>query len=1021
VNPRVLNPDPLSILKEANKIYDPSKKPGMSDGFTIIDGDRAKGVGWTSDAAYNDSIKKNFDFTSGDMEAAKAKAARDGVPLVVVVGNKNSVDTKQLVDGVIPGAKGGAQKAVYVYAEMSQLDPNSELGREVAASRGDANHPYTAIFAPKAGADGKPQLENHIANTWGSRAEIGTIIQQQLGHAQTTMDSRKGSYNVPDADKDSKPDGSRGITPDAAPRGSDAAVKPEANEQERLRSKESEAEARVAPHAKTIIDSFKQLKGATYSQREGLYAQAEDAASKLDPKDVALVKQKTSRELETEVAKGAGADQQKVDTLKARQSVLDLMANAPAWTKMNHGISQMHFSQLDQGVAKIKEGAKDNPAYLNSPQFIEQLMRTPYELDQLKEKLPEVKFDDYLKAKKDGTIDQFVAANKPPEVKPEEKPEVQPENKPETTPESKTETTPPATPSETKPELTLVQPEKLKYDGSEYEKALEDAFKSGRRLVGKVGSPDCTGCVDMTAKAWPDDRVQKSLKDKAVFTDINGEQRMDLVDELQANSWPTVVVVEPYQDESGKIKGRVVGKLEPHTAEERGAEKLNGFLNENLTEPKKQLAKPAATETPHAVQPETKPQVPQAEIKPESKPEGPQTEVKPEVTPQPDVRPDVKPEAKPEDSQGQADQATFERLTENHRKILEPLKSLNETSDAAAIEAAFSSAIENAKQVRPEDITRANQLLEAKKQSIIGSITGGEPDDATKTELAKVESNLKMVKRIDQSEAYLNISRGAVRLKMTPDSPEAGKADIKAGLTMHPELANDTAVLSKLKSTGITDAQLKAWFPELPLQGDKPQEVPGTQEVQQAFDRLREQHARNLQPFADLPEQPTEEQVMDAYAKAIESASKVNPVDVQTALSSLETRRQVIVSTTNANGGQITPEAQAELTQINQDAANYSKIGQADGLLYVSMGVRKMTANQQNPEAGIADIHKGLELRPALCKEPSIMAKLASTGFDSAKLNAWFPELSQTQAPGPQPGPQGPQEQNVPPRPGSRR
>ena len=996
----------------------------MRDGFTIIDGDRAKGVGWASDAAYNDSIKKNFDFTSGDMEAAKAKAARDGVPLVVVVGNKNSADTKQLVDGVIPGAKGGAQKAVYVYAEMSQLDPNSELGREVAASRGDSSHPYTAIFAPKAGPDGKPQLENHIANTWGSRAEIGSIIQQQLGHAQTTMDSRKGSFNVPDGGKPVSPDGTRGPSdgsrgPSDGSRGikPDAPVKPEATEQEKLRQQETEAEARVAPYAKTIIDSFKQLKGATYSQREGLYSQAEAAAAKLDPKDVALVKQKTSRELESEVAKGAGADQQKLDTLKARQNVLDLMANAPAWTKMNHGMSQLHFSQLDQGIAKIKEGAKENPSYLNNPQFIEQLMRTPYELSTLKEKLPEVKFDDYLKAKKEGSVDKFVAANKPPEAKPEVKPPavqpevkpsaVQPEVKPPTvTPEVK----PPAVQPETKPELTVVQPEKLKYDGSEYEKALEDAFKSGRRLVGKVGSPDCEGCKDMTEKAWPDGRVQQNLKDKAVFTDINGEQRMDLVESLQANSWPTVVVVEPYKDEaSGKIKGRVVSKIEPNTPAGRSADSLNRFLTDNLTEPKKQLVvKPsepsAKPEAPPAVQPEVKPQVPpQPEVRPD---------VKPEVPPQPEADAQAKAEA-----QVKADQAIFERLTVNHRKILEPLKTLNDKSDAATIEAAFNSAIENAKQVRPEDIARANQLLEGKKQSIIGSITGGAPDEATKAELAKVESNLQMVKRIDQSEAYLNISRGAVKLRLTPDNPEAGKADIKAGLAMKPELAQDVNVLAKLKSTGVSDEQLKAWFPELPVQGDKPPVVPGAQRVQQAFENLREQHAKNLQPFAELPEQPTEQQITDAYAKAIESASKVNPVDVQTALSALETRRQVLVSTANANGGQMTEAAQAELNQINQDAVNYSRIGQADGLLYVSMGVRKMTANKDNPESGVADVHKGLELRPALRQDPSIMAKLASTGFDAKTLSGWFPELTQQPAPGPQPAPK-PQ---VPPRPGSRK
>lgn len=959
MNPTVLNPDPLAILKESNRINDPTRQPRIKDGFTIVDNTRPKtGGGWASDAEFNDSIKKNFDYTADNFNEAKMRAAREGKPLVVVVGNKNSQDTKQLVDGIIPGAKNGKNSAIYVFADQSKLDVNSELGREVSAANGDPNRPYTAIFAPRAGMDGSPQLERHLANTWGARAEIGTLIQSQLGSAQTIMDMRRGTFKV-----------------DAAPPGSDTTVRPgqtpgdqvrprgaEVSDEAQQRKLEDEAEARLAPNAKTLIESFKQLKGTDYTTREALYDKAEKAASAVSPQDIALVKQKTSREMQLEMAKGDGADKAKLDNLKARTAVLDLMSTAPSWTRMNHGLSLMHFSQLDQGVAKIKEGAQTNPHYLNNPQFIEQLMKTPYDLSKLKEKLPEVKFDDYLKHKAAGTVDQFVAANKPPEVKPQEL----------------------VTPQETKQDAAVKAPEKLKYDGADYEKALEDALNSGRRVVVKVGTKGCSGCDDMTANAWPDAQVQRNLDEKAVFVDVDGAKRGDLVESLDAGSWPTVLVVEPYRDPAdGKIKSRTIQKIEPNTEEARSAASLNKFLSDNLVAPK-------ATEVRPAVQP-------QAQIPPQV-----------EINPNPDVnvgpvRPsDVTPEVRPQASIEQTEKAAFERLQAAHRKILEPLKSLNEQSDAAAIDNAFETAINNAKMVRPEDIATANHAIAARRQEITNGITGGAPDQATQQALAKLDADQAMVRRIDQSEAYLNISRGAVKLKMNPGDPEAGKADIRKGLDLRKELAQDPSVLAKLGSTGVDAATLKSWFPELPIGGDRPMVQPGAEQrdAAQVFDRLREQHALNLQPFAEVGESPTEQQIQDAYVKAIANARQVDPRDIQTALGALDTRRQSIMA--NANGGALSEADQQELDRINMDSVNYARIGQAEAILTIGLGARKMTADQANPQAGIEDIRRGLAMRPELANDPTIIGKLKSTGFDDTRLSGWFPGVSfqSTESPG---------------------
>jgi len=978
VNPAVLNPDPLAILKEANRIYDPTKQPRSKDGFTIIDGNRdPKGGGWTSDSQQADSIKKNFDYTADNFNEAKIRAAREGKPLVVVVG-KNNAETKQLVDGVIPGAKNGPRSAIYVYAEMSKLDQNPELSKAVGESKGDPNRPYTAIFAPRAMADGTPGLERHIANTWGARSEIANIIQDQVGSAQSTMDMRRGTFILPPEGQ--KPPGAQTTPADTRPgQTSDRTapqVKPEISEAEKQRKAEYEAEARVAPLAKTVVDSFKQLKGSDYKQRESLYAQAEKAASQLNPQDVALVKQKTARDLQAEMAKGDAADPKQVGTLKARQTVLDLMSNAPAWTRLNHGISQMHFSQFDDGIAKIKEGGQLNPGYLNNPQFIEQLMRTPYNLDVLKEKLPEVKFDEYLKHKKAGTVDQFVAEQKAQEK--EAEPQVKP---PEVKPDAK-------------PETAIKQPEKLHYDGSEYEKSLEDGFNAGRLIVAKVGTKGCTGCDDMTAQAWPDARVQQQLKDKAIFTDIDGAKRTDLVDSLNAGSWPTVLVIEPYKDPaSGKILGRVVNKIEPTTADGRSATSLNQFLTDNLTAPKPQpVVKPQETVRPQeTVQPQVTP---------------------PDATPQPEVRP----EAPRQTNIDESDKATFARLTLNHRKIRAPLEALNEKSDPATIDKAFETAIQNAKEVNPQDIARAKQVLEASKQAIAAGLNGAAPNESTLAELKKLDADMSMITRIEQSEGYLNISRGAVRLKMNPDNPELGKADIKAGLALRPELAQNDAVKAKLASTGYDATTLNSWFPELKLPTDVQPDVPVQPQAAdpaKSFERLREQHAKNLQPFADLPENATEEQVSAAFQTAIKNAGQVDLQDVRVALTALETRRQTLL--TDANGGQLTEGAQAELGQIDQDMLNYINIAQADGLLHIGNGVRKLVQDRNNPAQGIADIRQGLALRPGLKNDPTLIDRLKTSGYDEQTLLGWFPELAQQQ--GPQAGP----DQNRPKLPPARR
>lgn len=951
MNPIVLNPDPLAILKASNEINDPTKKPRVKDTFQIVDGNRTKGSAWSSDADYSNSVKKNFDYTADNFNEAKLRAVREGKPLVVVAGANNG-DTKQLVDSTIPGAKNGKQSAIYVYADINKLDPNSELGKKMAAARGDTSRPYTAIFAPKADASGNPQLEDHLANTWGARAEVANIVQEQLGSAQTVMDARKGTFKVADVKPaDGKPADATSDKTNEPAKPSDALTE--------KRKQEDAAEERLAPNVKTIIDSFKQLKGANYTQRENLYDAATKAAGAIDPKDLALVKEKTTRAMQ-ELGKSEGPE---FDALKSRQAVLDLMTNAPSWINMNRGMSLLHTSQLDKGVAAIKEGAKSNPQAYNDPKFIENLLKTPYEVSKLKEKFPEVKFDDYLKHKKAGTVDQFVAANKPADVVP-----------------------PKVEPVEVKPEKVFKQPEKLEYEGADFEKSLEDAFNSGRRLVVKVGSPDCKGCTEMKEKAWPDARVQKQLKDNAVFTDVNGETREDIVKNYEALSWPSIMVIEPYKDKDGKIQGRLIEKIEPNTPEGRSADGLNAFLTKNLTPPK------PIEVTPPVKTPEVK--VPPVEVKPAVKP--------------PDAKPpEVQPEAKADDKTNEVlsadEKQAFLRLQAAQKGLLAPLQALKPNSDAATMDKAFADAIANAKEVRPEDVKLATTALQRQRAKALE--TGAKAGDP---QLAKIDGDLKMIQKIDQTEAYLNISRGAVKLKFNPENMD-GKADIRKGLDMRKELAQSSSVIGKLQSTGVPAEKLQEWFPEVPLGSDKPP-TPGPTtldpaKVKAAADRLYDQHATNLQ-LSTIPQGASKADVQAAFKAAIENSRKVNPADVQLMVTALDARKAEI-----EGRGNLSEADKAELAVINQDRTNYSRIGMADGILQVGLGLREISMDKEHPESGIENVRQGLNLRKELLSDPNIAERLRREGYSNEKIAQLFPGLTL----------EAPVKRAEPPKPGERR
>ena len=744
----------------------------LNDGLRIVDRGKAGG-GWASDADFQASVKKNFDFTGADgLKQAKEKAVRENLPLVVVVTSQNTKDGKQLVDNVVPSAKNGDRKAIYVQVKKEDLAADPELAK--AAGQIQTNDTaFTGIFAPKQTPDGKIQLGDVMCNTWGARADIPSILRDQLGSAQFTMDSRK-ALNVQDnkLDPQKKDDQAKPKTPSLdnpfGPRQPDTEkdTKKEnepAKDVVEQRKREDAAEAKVTPLVKNLIDVMKELKSnPTDARREELFVAAEKAADEIakDPEALKLFQDKAKRELQEKIAKGEkGPDaEQQVKDLQARVTLLDLASTANSWTRLQHGLSLMQANKNDEGIAKIKEGADKNKAAnpLKDPQFVKALLETPLakqNLEELKKKLPEVKFDE---------------------------------------------------------------------------------------------------------KKEPTD------------------------------------------------------KKEDPEAQKR-------------------------------------------------------------------------------------EQELFARLSTAPKKIMEPLAGLTQTSNPAEIDAAYKKAIDlAADKALKQDIKAANEILEARKKQALARANGGTPDEATRTELEQIEKDMQTIKKIDQLDGYLSISKGAFHLKNNKDNPNPGVEDVRRGLEMQPELAGNEAVIAKLKDTGYDTAKLKEWFPKLGVtdggktETDKEDGKAKAKDFDSVMERLAERHKSNLAPFQKLGQSPDKAAVLAAFDEAIASAHQLDPADPKLADKMLKERQAEV---RNAKGPSLSDTEQGQIDKFEREIKSVKNIEQAEAMLRISKGVFELNSDKGAPASGIADIKEGFKLQPDLAKDKDVRDKLLATGVDPKLLREQLPEL----------------------------
>ncbi len=145
------------------------------------------------------------------------QAAAKGLPVVVVYGSQGALDTEKATNTLKQNMQ--EAEAVYLYADTSKLDPNSELGRAARRNEeqglglgddGASDLAFTAIYKVEQKSDGALGLGSSVATFWGGRAEISATMKEQLQYAKS------GTLNG-SGEQTQKRDGNSGLLQAPAP------------------------------------------------------------------------------------------------------------------------------------------------------------------------------------------------------------------------------------------------------------------------------------------------------------------------------------------------------------------------------------------------------------------------------------------------------------------------------------------------------------------------------------------------------------------------------------------------------------------------------------------------------------------------------------------------------------------------------------------------------------------------------------------------------------------------------------
>lgn len=153
--------------------------------------------------------------------------------------------------------------------------------------------------------------------------------------------------------------------------------------------------------------------------------------------------------------------------------------------------------------------------------------------------------------------------------------------------------------------------------------------------------------------------------------------------------------------------------------------------------------------------------------------------------------------------------AFLDKIDGQHRRILDSLRGINVYSRADEIVAALDNAINQAQKLNSTDIAKAREIL-TKELSVVKEERAGH---ATLVKMYEIVRKLDTLKRIEETESYLRMTRGVCRLQTNDIA--VGRFDIDAALNWCEELAKDPIVVQKIINTGVPREELKQWFPNL--------------------------------------------------------------------------------------------------------------------------------------------------------------------------------------------------------------
>jgi YD repeat-containing protein len=128
---------------------------------------------------------------------------------------------------------------------------------------------------------------------------------------------------------------------------------------------------------------------------------------------------------------------------------------------------------------------------------------------------------------------------------------------------------------ERRAEATKPAETQWKFTDKEYGQALQTAAAEGKPIILKVGTEWCGPCNKMKEHTLTDASVQKNLKDKAVFMDVDADRAAGLAEGLGVNSYPTTVLAAVRKNEQGQLELQKIGAKPGYM----DAQAMNGFID----------------------------------------------------------------------------------------------------------------------------------------------------------------------------------------------------------------------------------------------------------------------------------------------------------------------------------------------------------------------------------------------------------------------------------------------------------